>query len=195
MEQRIYFRTQKTVTRKGPYDATFNEREMIRLVYSGEISIDERGRIWRIGIRYKNGKELYPVNPPRRAERRTRDGYLEFRAMWDGMRRYVQAHRLVWQYFHGDIPEGMTINHKNGVVDDNRPSNLELMDMSEQNAHSVQIGHRDMSGENNNNAKLTQSQVDSIRIMYLSGMKQKDIARHFNVSRSQVSRVARGESW
>lgn len=180
--------------RQGPYDATFAERELVRLVYEREIEIDEKGRIWRIGVRYNNGKDLYPVKP-RRAEHRTRDGYLEFRSMRYGRRVYVQAHRLVWQYFHGDIPEGMTINHINGIVDDNRPSNLELMNMADQIRHSSAIGNRDASGEKNNNAKLTEDQVNRIRILYAGGMIQRDIARQFGVSRAHVSRIVRGEAW
>ena len=179
---------------KGPYDATFNERDFIRLVYEREIAIDELGRIWRIGVRYGSDGTVYAVKP-RRAEHRTRDGYLEFRSMRDGERRYVQAHRLVYQYFYGDIPNGMTINHINGKVDDNRPTNLELMTMGEQNSHAVKIGHRSMSGEDNNNSILSESDVASIRVLAGGGMMQKDIARQFGVSRSQVSRIVNGKAW
>ena len=185
---------EKREYRKGPYDASGAERDLIRLIYDKEIKIDERGRIWRIGDRYNHGKDLYPC-PPRRAEHRTRDGYLEFRSMYGGRRRYVQAHRLVWQYFYGEIPAGQTINHINGIVDDNRPTNLELATMAEQITHSVKIGRRDASGENNNNAALTADEVEQIRILHRSGMLQKYIARQFAVSKSQISRIVRGESW
>jgi len=179
--------------RKGPYDATFAEREMIQMVYDKEITIDEMGRIWRIGIRYSNNN-VYPVER-KRAEHKTRDGYLEMRSMRRGTRKYVQAHRLVWQYFSGDIPKGMTINHKNGIVDDNRPSNLELMDMSSQISHSVRIGHRSFAGEKNNNSVLTGEQVAQIRMMYRGGIQQKSIALQFGISKSQISRIVRGEAW
>lgn len=180
--------------RQGPYDATGAEKDLIRLVYDKEISIDEQGRIWRIGVRYNKGRDLYRV-PPRRAEHRTRDGYLEFRAMYGGRRRYVQAHRLVWQYFYGEIPPGQTINHINGIVNDNRPTNLELATMAEQITHSVKIGRRSAAGEDNNNATLTADEVEQIRILHRGGMMQKHIARQFGVSKSQISRIVRGESW
>jgi hypothetical protein len=35
-------------------------------------------------------------------------------------------HRLVWEHFYGPIPEGMQIDHINGVRDDNRLENLRL---------------------------------------------------------------------
>ncbi len=178
--------------RKGPYDATYAERELIRLVYDREITIDENGRIWRIGIRHNN--RVFPIEA-RRAENKTRDGYLEFRSMRDGERKYVQAHRLVWQYFNGDIPEGYTINHINGIVDDNRPSNLELATMSEQNIHASKIGKKNYRGERNSNATLTEKQVEQIRFLAKTGMLQKDIARQYGVSRGQVSKIVNGKSW
>ena len=31
-----------------------------------------------------------------------------------------QAHRIIWEMHHGQIPEGMEIDHINHVTDDNR---------------------------------------------------------------------------
>jgi hypothetical protein len=40
--------------------------------------------------------------------------------------RLYSAHRLAWEYAHGEIPEGMQIDHINGIRDDNRIENLRL---------------------------------------------------------------------
>lgn len=36
-------------------------------------------------------------------------------------------HRFVWEYFNGKIPEGMQVDHKNNIRDDNRIENLQLL--------------------------------------------------------------------
>ena len=47
-----------------------------------------------------------------------------------GMKSRKSAHRLVWEAFNGPIPYPLQINHKNGVRDDNRLENLELVTAS-----------------------------------------------------------------
>lgn len=50
-------------------------------------------------------------------------GYIEVMVNY---KRY-QAHRTVWEMHHGKIPEGMEIDHMNGIRDDNRIDNLRLV--------------------------------------------------------------------
>jgi len=42
-----------------------------------------------------------------------------------------QVHRLVWEAFNGNIPDGVQVNHINEIKDDNRLSNLNLMTAKE----------------------------------------------------------------
>lgn len=46
----------------------------------------------------------------------------------------VFEHRWVWYEAHGEIPLGFVVHHRNGVKQDNRLENLELMPMG---AHSA----------------------------------------------------------
>lgn len=41
------------------------------------------------------------------------------------------AHRVIWEMFHGPIPEGMQIDHMNGVRSDNRIENMRLVTQQE----------------------------------------------------------------
>jgi hypothetical protein len=62
------------------------------------------------------------------------------------------AHRMVWEAVHGPIPEGLQINHKNGVKTDNRIENLELVTASENTAHAYRLGLICAKGERNGRA-------------------------------------------
>ena len=64
-----------------------------------------------------------------------RHGYLCFACCQNGMRKHIYVHRAVWQAFHGKIPGGYEINHKNCIRDDNRDSNLELVTRLQNNRH------------------------------------------------------------
>lgn len=48
-----------------------------------------------------------------------------------GDKRHVLAHRIVYETFHGEIPEGYEIDHINSVRDDNRLCNLQLLTHTE----------------------------------------------------------------
>lgn len=55
--------------------------------------------------------------------RRAKDGYVAI--VLDG--RSFLAHRLAWLYVHGKLPDGLVIDHINGVKNDNRIENLRLV--------------------------------------------------------------------
>lgn len=47
--------------------------------------------------------------------------------------RLTQVHRIIWQMVHGEIPEGLKIDHINGIRSDNRLENLRLVSNQENN--------------------------------------------------------------
>lgn len=62
------------------------------------------------------------------------------------------AHRMIWESVHGPIPQGMQINHINGIKTDNRIVNLELVTPSENTKHAYRLGLRRADGEFNGRA-------------------------------------------
>lgn len=53
------------------------------------------------------------------------------------------VHDIVAKTFHGERPNGMYVNHRNGHKLDNRAHNLEWATPAENNAHAIAIGlHR-----------------------------------------------------
>lgn len=104
------------------------------------------------------------------------------------------AHRLVWQHFYGDIPLGMTVNHINGLKDDNRPENLTLSSYREQMQHAHRSGLLDQYGQSNPAAKLRDNEVAQIRNAYgARGHTMESLALRFGVTVQTISKIVRGE--
>lgn len=64
----------------------------------------------------------------------------------------ISAHRLIWERVNGEIPKGLVINHINGIKDDNRIVNLEVVTASENTKHAYMMGLRSAAGEKNGRA-------------------------------------------
>lgn len=54
-------------------------------------------------------------------------GYLGVKLYCNGKPKCFRVHRLVWEAFNGEIPDGYEINHINENKEDNRLVNLNLM--------------------------------------------------------------------
>jgi len=86
------------------------------------------------------------------------------------------------------LEDGEVVHHTNGIKDDDRPENLEVMGISEH--------HRLHSrGINNKAAKLTTEQVLEIRGKYRPGIRHCDIAKEYGVCRSTISLVLNRKHW
>jgi len=176
-----------------------NETFVYQSVANGDIEIREDGTIWR---RRKRGWDRWKSEAisrpcrPVRAEHNSGQ-YFQVRAMLNGRRVVALAHRMVWLHFNGQIPEEMTINHRNGIKKDNRPENLELATHQEQQIHAtrvLKVGHAcDQHGLNNSMAKLTPDQVLRIRQRRLDGEALKSISADFGVTAQTISKIAKGQ--
>lgn len=174
------------------------ERDVYQAVTDGELRIDPQGRVWRVasrrGNRWTGGTRL-TICTPRRAESRAMK-YLQVRVMYNGQRFHAMAHRLVWFHFRGSIPDGLTVNHKNGIWTDNRLENLELATYAEQTKHAREVlrrGRLNQYGERNAMAKLTSEQVGEIRARRASGEPLLSLATEFGVRFQHISKIARGD--
>lgn len=56
--------------------------------------------------------------------------------------KFYSVHRLVYETFFGEIPEGMVIDHINGIRDDNRIENLRCITQSENAMNAQSNGHK-----------------------------------------------------
>lgn len=177
------------------------------LLSSGLFEIDSNGSIWRVAKRhgrgvkpgggYYTGATISPCQRVR-AEYQTRDGYLLVAATIDGQRVVTGAHRLVWTRFNNLIPPGLTINHKNGVKDDNRPSNLEVATYSEQRHHAIRVlgaKHHDVRGSKHPKTRLSEADVMEIRRLRDSGEMVRTIADRYAMKPKAVSAICNRVTW
>lgn len=83
--------------------------------YEDEYEVSNLGR-----VRNKKTKNILKIEL-------TYNGY-ERVCLWkNGGKKKYRVHRLVYEAFIGEIPEGMQINHINEIKTDNRIENLNLM--------------------------------------------------------------------
>jgi hypothetical protein len=137
----------------------YSEEFAYQLVVEGALEIDPDGCIWRVARcalrvarcalrvarrRWNRWKETIEILPCARHRAEAMDrAYFQVHVMIDGRKASAAAHRLVWRHFNGRIPDGMTINHKDGNKINNEPSNLELATHAEQRRHAIDIlGHK-----------------------------------------------------
>lgn len=178
------------------------EALVYQLVKTGELEIDSQGRIWRVkkrtADRWTGGTKVTPCKRVRAEIQAEDNGYLQVRAMIDGKRHYAAAARLVWMHFKGPIPQGLTVNHRDGVKPNNRPKNLELATYSEQRHHAIKVlgaRHHDVKGSKHPKTTLTEADVISMRAARTAGEMVKSIAQRYGITQNAASQICRGTTW
>lgn len=104
----------------------------------------------------------------------------------------VSAHRLSWEMDRGPIPEGLCCLHHCDNPACVNPRHLFLGSKSDNNIDKVSKD-REPRGEAHRQSKLRAADVHQIRA--IENVSQSTIARQFNISQTQVSRIRRGTNW
>jgi hypothetical protein len=126
----------------------------------------------------------------------TRSTHLPYGRFWVAGTTAI-AHRFAWQEFIGPIPQRMIVCHRCDVPYCVNPSHLFLGYPKDNTQDMMQKGRdarcrETRRGEKSNFSKLTQQQVQEIRVA--SG-KQRDIAAQYGISQTCVSLIKRGVNW
>lgn len=122
--------------------------------------------------------------------------------LWNrGSMKGFGVHRIVARAFIGEIPPSKQVNHKNGVRNDNRLSNLELVTAKENVQHSFDVLKRvgkntnPSKGEAHPNSSLNAKKVGQIRALYTQGWTQVRLAEKFKTPQTNISRIIRRAAW
>ncbi len=168
------------------------EQLFFKLVEEGYYSIDAEGIVW---IEKPRNKVKYFTRIQKKP--RLCNDYPYFVFTYHGKRHFVAHHRVAYIHHHGDIPDGLQINHIDGNCRNFHISNLEAVTPSENALHAFNVIRTKRTyGENNPFAKLTQWHIYQI-YWKRWGMKlsYKKIAERHGISRSHAYRICMLGSW
>lgn len=102
-----------------------------------------------------------------------------------------QAHRVIYELFVGQIPEGLCVCHKNDIPLDVTPSNL-FLGTNNDNSQDMVNKSRQSKGENHGMSKLKESDVLNIRT---STLKIRELAEMYEVYTSTIEKIKSRLTW
>ena len=123
---------------------------------------------------------------------RYKHGYhqITFHIEHTGTQKACLVHRLVWECFVGEIPQGMQINHKDGNKSNNCLSNLELVTPKQNMSHAVETGlKKGLPGQDNSMSKLTDHEYYQVIDRLVKGASNDEISKDYGLHPRYVSLI------
>lgn len=112
------------------------------------------------------------------------------------IQKQLRIHRFLWECFHGEIPENLVINHKNGDKQDNRLINLELVTNKENVIHCWQeLGRESLRGELSASSKIKEQDALEIIQMCKGGYSNPEIAKLYGLHPNYISLIRHNKRW
>lgn len=154
---------------------------------NGDIFCDfETGKVF--GTRGPGGVKL---STPRELGFRHPTGYIHINLSANGVKKQVRVHRVIYIAAHGGIPDGMVIDHINGIKDDNRLCNLQAM-TTEDNSHKAKadgayLGNSDPAHNKRMVPYEIRADILYSRAMY--GLSYSELAEMYGCSKSTVRNI------
>jgi hypothetical protein len=106
------------------------------------------------------------------------------------------AHRAAWVLIKGEIPSGMCVLHRCDNPGCVNPDHLFLGTMSDNSQDMMNKGrHPKFGGEQNNKAKLKESDVADIRNELKTGIRPCVLARRYQMTGWAISCIKHGYTW
>ena len=121
-------------------------------------------------------------------------GYLMVCLQKNGQKKYFQVHRLIAETYISNPDNLETVNHKDGVKNNNNINNLEWSSFSDNLKHAYKIGLRCNKGTNSPTSKLTENDIRKIRKL-LHEKETKEIAEMYGVVPGTIYNISSRRSW
>jgi hypothetical protein len=159
--------------------------------YEGLYAVTEKGKVWAYPRKWTISNNGFGTKVGRWKSASLSNGYPAIRLHKDGKSHLVRVHRILAETFIPNPNRLPVINHINGDKTDFRLSNLEWCSSSENASHAIRNGLRKRSYV----SKLCEQDIKDIRQRFMIGEPQHEIAQHYNVDHSTISRVCTHDSW
>lgn len=113
-----------------------------------------------------------------------------------GRRRFVGAHRLMWEAHHGPLAAGVCVLHSCDTPLCIEPDHL-FVGTHGDNARDREAKGRggDSRGALNGGARLTEDQARAVLALGRAGWLHADVAAAFGICRTGVTRIISGARW
>lgn len=129
----------------------------------------------------------------------TSGGYCRVHISHKGVQYKFLVHRLVAEAFILNPKRLPEVNHIDGNKQNNSVDNLEWCTRSQNTSHAFKTGLRNYNGCKNPHSKLTQSDVETIRRIYVRGKHCENnsygLAKRYNVSPKTIQNVVNGNHY
>ena len=131
------------------------------------------------------------------AGKQCKNGYRTLALQENGTQYTFCEHRCVWAWFHGDIPNGLEVNHIDANRGNNKIENLELVTHSENMQHMIRMGHSNFQrGEKSGKAIYSDKEVQAMRYLRKQNWTVKQIASLFgNKNENVIGRLINGRRY
>lgn len=107
----------------------------------------------------------------------------------------IRTHRLSYFLTYGEITTGLLICHKCNNPSCCNPNHLYAGTNKENTQDIINSGNFKMVGESHWNSKLTFVQVSEIRELLSQGVKEKEVAKIYSMSKRQINDIKNRKSW
>lgn len=113
-----------------------------------------------------------------------------------GARAHKKVHVLVAESFIGSRPDGLVVNHIDGIKTNNTPENLEYITGQENIRHANRMGlARHPRGEHNGRSKLTCAMISEIRLKRQEGTVLRVLAEQYGVTLQVIHDIVKRKTW